>query len=636
MKKNAGWSGYWDDFLNITKEQFINSLTEYCLSLEWIGSVSKEQVTSWEIEFDVMKATIQTILDETDRSFAKKSWIAFEHELPGENGRRAADVNIVLSSGYLFVIEFKNKLFTTRTEIKRAEFDLQTLQTFHSESKNLIGIGYLVLTREEASVFDDRNIHCDISEGNILKNLKNDLIYKLKEEERYNVSQWENGQFFRPFNLMRGTVDLFLKADFSHLKSSEVAKSIYESKEEVLRIFAHAKEMKQKHIVIVSGVPGAGKTLLGLTTIAEISEKYKHEELMPLYMSGNGPLVSVLRYTLDYASEKLKKSVNSRTLIESMINFKSTYLQHSRINSSHENFIVFDEAQRAWKNLGKRSFNHDGINQTELHLLCNWLNNKEYGVLVLLFGDGQIIHDNEMDTSEWSKEFHSAVTQWGRDFIVHAPDKFFLSKDCVYDITVQNKLLFLDKEIRQRYTQNLSLWIDAVINNRPKEANSLVNKITNYELRVTSNKETAEKEALDLLKGLHQKNLKENHFKIGWLESSKGSNMLKQLGYNATEKEIGQWYVEPEGSKKSSCEFDKSATEFSCQGLELDYALLNWGNDLLFSKGVLVPTKRKNTDYTLGAYKVLLSRGRNGLIIKVDHPETYQYLKQCGMKELIT
>lgn len=96
----------------------------------------------------------------------------------------------------------------------------------------------------------------------------------------------------------------------------------------------------------------------------------------------------------------------------------------------------------------------------------------------------------------------------------------------------------------------------------------IANQLKTYELLITRSISAAEKYALDLLIGSHQKSCKSNGFKVGWLESSKGSKMLDQLNNNASETEIGQWYVEPYGSCDSSCSFRKSATEFSCQGLE--------------------------------------------------------------------
>lgn len=633
MTQFSGWSGYWADFLKLEKKTFIDKLKSYCQGLDWIKHVSDEQVNSWSIEFDVMQETLKRVLSEINGNDGRRGWISFEHELPGEDGKRAADVNLVLDSGYLFVIEFKNKIFPTNAEIMRAEFDLRTLQTFHSESKKLDGIGYLVLTRGGSLEFFHPIIHCDVSNNNILEKLKNDLITKLKLEEKYEISKWQHGYFDRPFNLMRGTVDLFLKNDFSHLTNNDVADSIQQSKEYLLNVFDQAKNEKQKHVVLVRGVAGAGKTLLGLTAIAEISQKYEREKIMPLYLSGNGPLVAVLRYTLDYAGRVLNRDGNSRALIESMINFKNQYLNGIRGNINKENFVVFDEVQRAWSNLGRKSFEYDGVVQTELHLLCHWLSHQEYGVLVLLYGDDQIIHDNEMDMFDWLNAFKSALVQWGHDFIVHLADKSPFNEVNICKQIQENKLLFLDHEIRQRYTKNLSLWISAVLEGNEVEAINISASLKAYPLLLTTDKTCAESYAINLLKVLHHKSSKSNSFKVGWLESSKGSNMLAQLNKSSTQTEIGQWYVEPFGASQSSCKFQKSSTEFSSQGLEMDLVLLNWGNDLLFREGKLKPQlyKRKKDEYTLGAYRVLLSRGKNGLIIKANDDETFAYLQRCGM-----
>ena len=58
-----------------------------------------------------------------------------------------------------------------------------------------------------------------------------------------------------------------------------------------------------KSICFVTGVPGAGKTLVGL----DIATKHfdKQSELYSVFLSGNGPLVAVLREAL--ASDKVRR-----------------------------------------------------------------------------------------------------------------------------------------------------------------------------------------------------------------------------------------------------------------------------------------------------------------------------------------
>ncbi len=103
---DSGWSSSWQDFLSVDKAKFISALETFYQSLPWTDTLSSLQKQAWEIEYEVMKASLQAVC--SVHRFAKtQCWIAFEQELVGEGGKRAADVNLVLPSGELFVIEFK-------------------------------------------------------------------------------------------------------------------------------------------------------------------------------------------------------------------------------------------------------------------------------------------------------------------------------------------------------------------------------------------------------------------------------------------------------------------------------------------------------------------------------------------------
>lgn len=122
---------------------------------------------------------------------------------------------------------------------------------------------------------------------------------------------------------------------------------------------------------------------------------------------------------------------------------------------------------------------------------------------------------------------------------------------------------------------------------------------------------------------------------MGWLESSPGNSFgqsfLKQI--EKGKGQIGPWYVHQPEDPQSCCALNTSSTEFVCQGLEISLALFHWGNDLLYKDERLQPqpNKRIKDEYTFGAYRVLLSRGKNGLIIKADDDKTFAYLQRCGM-----
>lgn len=632
MKQYSGWSGYWDDFLKVDKSIFIEALRRYCQSLDWIKNVSDEQVNSWQHEFDVMRNTLHQVLKETDQKWSKKAWISFEHELFGESGKRAADVNIVLPSGELFLIEFKHKKQALPKEIIRAAFDLSAMLRFHSESISLKGHAYLAFSKENAEKFSDDHVICDIAIQKLLPKLKHDLITSLQKPEKYDVSRWQSGIFIRQPGILSGTVELFFRHKLPNLKN-EAAENITQARDDLMSLYDEARQQRKRYVVMVNGRPGAGKTLLGMTVVAELARKYKDEDLAPLFLSGNGPLIEVLRYTLNYYGRQGNQKVDydPSVMIEPLINFKRQFKLNARWNAHQENYIFFDEAQRAWDDIGQ----YRNEPESELHLLLRWLKDKDFGVLVLLMGDGQAIHDKEMSTPEFMMKFNDAMVKHGQHIDVIMPS---LHAEYAQSYQPMISEFYLKTPIRQHYTDKLDLWIEAVLNGESDSAFEYSKLLHPYPLYITQHKESAENYARSLKSTLHENEQHPTKFRMGWLESSRGAefgkSLLKQI--KKGKNQIGPWYVHQPYDPLSCCAFQSSSTEFVCQGLEISLALLNWGNDLLFRNGQLIPQpgKRKKDEYTLGAYRVLLSRGKNGLIIKTDDPETYAYLHRCGVKEL--
>lgn len=637
MDKLSGWSGYWTNFLKLDKIFFINKLIQYVDNLEWTESISDAQKNAWSIEYDVMRTTLEYVISQTESKYGDKSWISFEHELVGESGKRVADVNLVLSSGELFVLEFKHKEEASNQEITRAAFDLKTMINFHSESTSLTGKAYLCLTKKDATPFIDDYVKCDIATNNLLPTLADDLITSLQKDEIYEVKNWQRGTYIRQHGILSGTVDIFFNKRMPNLKN-DAAENINQARQALFDLYRHAKEKNKKYVVLVDGNPGAGKTLLGISVACELTRSYQNDQLAPLFLSGNDALVQVLRYTLEYYDSSSAKTtdLDARSLIKELKSFKKVYANNSYVNNISENYIIFDEAQRAWEKSKVRGF----ANESDLHVLCSWLSGKAYGVLVLLVGNGQAIHNNEMSETDFLIQLEKAVNKYGSDFSVISSSKIYEKMP----VSFQNRIIkrdvfFLRTAIRQHYVDDLPLWIDAVLSGNYIEANKTIDSLHPYPLFITKSKKDAEQYAISLKNELNELNINVTKFRMGWLQSSKGQEFLPSVNIPSMV-EVGPWYVNHRENDidLSCCKFDKACNEFSSQGLEISLTLLNWGNDLVYRSGKLESNinKRTQEQYTFGSYRVLLSRGKNGLIIKVDDPETYQYLKQCGMKELIT
>ncbi|MEK0272148.1 DNA/RNA helicase domain-containing protein [Vibrio vulnificus] len=576
-----------------------------------------------------MTSTLNQVITETQVE-PEKCWIAFEQELIGEGGKRAADVNLVTPAGELFVVEFKHKQEASEYEILRANSDLQTMRRYHSESIDLVGHGFVVLTKPGAKPFQHPNVVCDIADNGLAPQLASQLITSLSKPSYYNVLQWAKGEFYRQPSILHGTAQVFFDAKIPTLKTS-AGENIDQARAALLKLYQHARDKQQRYVVVVHGRPGAGKTLLGISTVAEIARSDSAKKSEPIFLSGNKPLVQVLQHTLDYSGKEVGKQISDqiidgRIMIENLYVFKNAIKES--VYSRQETFVVFDEAQRAWGQVSK--------DKSDLRLCCDWLANQQFGVLVLLVGDGQAIHNKEMQLDQMLADLDYAVREQNGKVVPIMPS---LHAGKMRLITPLKKDVYnLKTPIRQAYTESLDKWIEAVLSNNPDQAQKVALEIqANYPLRLTQDRQTAETYALGLQQTMHEGNKLQDAFRTGWLMSSQGGKFIEEVQKDKFKpgKHIGPWYVEPPSSENSCCRFDAACTEFSCQGLELSLALFNWGQDMVFRNGKLVvEDQRQYEHYTEGSYRVLLSRGRSGLVIKCDDQETFEYLKQCGMQEL--
>ncbi|UGA53692.1 DNA/RNA helicase domain-containing protein [Vibrio sp. VB16] len=633
MDLKAGWEGTWQQFLETDKECFIEALVAFYNSLKWTGELDPTQLYAWKTEYDVMKATLNRVIAETQAE-PGKCWIAFEQELIGEGGKRAADVNLVTPTGELFVVEFKHKQEASEYEILRANSDLQTMRRYHSESIDLVGHGFVVLTKPGAKQFQHPNVVCDITNDGLALQLASQLITSLSKPGFYDVLQWANGEFYRQPSILHGTAQVFFDAKIPTLKTS-AGENIDQARAALLKLYQHARDTQQRYVVVVHGRPGAGKTLLGISSVAEIARSDSAKQSEPIFLSGNGPLVQVLQHTLDYSGKQsggrtVDKVIDGRVMIQDLYTFKK-HIKRS-LDSRKESFVVFDEAQRAWDKASPR----EAQSSSELMLFCNWLAHQPFGVLVLLVGDGQAIHRNEMQLDQMLVDLDAAIRAQNGKVIPIMPS---LHAGKMQLITPLKKDVYnLKTPIRQAYTESLDKWIEAVLSNNPDQAQQIALEIqADYPLRLTQNRQAAETYALGLQKTMHEGNKLQDAFRAGWLMSSQGGKFIEEVQKDKYKpgKHIGPWYVEPPSSENSCCQFDAACTEFSCQGLELSLALFNWGKDMVYRNGTLVVADRRQYEhYTEGSYRVLLSRGRSGLVIKCDDQETFEYLKQCGMQEL--
>ncbi len=426
---------------------------------------------------------------------------------------------------------------------------------------------------------------------------------------------------------------------------------------------AEAEAQRKFVICFVTGVPGSGKTLVGLNLAFS-----KHAGREPIhFMSGNGPLVQVLqtvlaRHRMSQKVRALDARLHAKTLIENVHVFARTYTDDERQRAPSNHVVIFDEAQRAWnraQNLAK--FKRD---YSEPEMLLKIMERHEnWAVVIALVGGGQEINTGEAGLEEWGRSLASA----GKPWTIHASpealnggasvagNKLISDEQAGLDV-VPDQRLHLDVSIRSLRADSYARWVNHVIEGEPEAAAALIPHLS-FPIFVTRDLNTLRRSLQRQTLGLSR---------CGLVASSQAAR-LRAEGLEPDSAFHGNypwehWYLAAAGDVRSSYQLEVFATEFEIQGLELDWVGLCWGGDFVWSaqrKEWLVrafrPTSNKWSEiksaekrkYRKNAYRVLLTRARQGIAVYVpagdpvdvtrkpqEFDDTFAFLLACGAQAM--
>jgi hypothetical protein len=374
-------------------------------------------------------------------------------------------------------------------------------------------------------------------------------------------------------------------------------------------------------LALVTGVPGAGKTLVGL----ELA--YRRSEVIgrPIFLSGNGPLIKVLQDAL-----------GSTTFVRNV----HEYIQHfadppDRVPA--EGLVVFDEAQRAWDS-GHMERKRK-LHGSEPALLVQISERHEsWSAIVALLGDGQQIHvGEEAGLGIWREAVSAPNARDG--WRVHCPPQLATEFEGVP--AEPHERLNLTASLRSKRADDLHQWVALVLEGSINLAARVALRIqrAGYPMYVTRDLDDAKRYARELFASNPEA-------RYGLLGSSHARTLAAHGVYVEESQKrwfpIGKWFNAPPDDERSCCQLREGITEFQCQGLELDLGIVCWGDDLLWSDPVwqLQPRRRRpplqNPDQVLrNAYRVLLTRSREALVVVVppgeEHDSTERALLAAGM-----
>ncbi|MDD1661954.1 MAG: DUF2075 domain-containing protein [Methanomicrobiales archaeon] len=613
----CGWYGSIGDFLSISKDRFLASLEDYHQKhLREMASTS--QISAWDHSFQVLQAELER-LGQTVPS-ALKWTIIFEYELPRERGRRP-DV-ILLGPGTIYVIEFKDFTSILQAHVDQVDAYARDINHYHAASHDCKVIPILLLTQA-------RSLHQKQDQVDIIS--PDELVPYLASTQRsdqplINAIQWLNADYAPLPSLVAAARTLFRKEPLPQIRRAQSA-GIPDTVAHLLEIAKQARSSGERHLALVTGVPGAGKTLVGIQLVYENSLDRKVTDQSAVFLSGNGPLVKVLQHAL-----------KNKIFVQDVHGFLMQY--GGSMNAvPQQHILIFDEAQRAWDL--DRSIEKRGSEKSEpedfLHLaekMSSW------AMMIALIGEGQEIHiGEEAGLVQWNDALEKMKQQW----TVHCPTKIasLFSKSLR---VIPNDKLDLTMTLRSHLAEDIAAWVELLIGENPGLARERMSRIyaQGFDIYLTRDLNLAKNYVRQRYEGQEDK-------RYGLIASSKAKNLVEyeiHVSYNFTKKlRVGEWYNDNPTSKWSCCKLHDVATEFQCQGLELDYPIVCWGKDLRWvdDKWKTPRTTSRNQAkdphrLRMNSYRVLLTRGRDGFIIFIpDEPQmqsTYDLLRAVGIREL--
>jgi len=476
---------------------------------------------------------------------------------------------------------------------------------------------------------------------------------------------WEHGRYNPTPTVVEAAAALYAKHGVQEITRCDAgAVNLQHTSAAIARVIASAKEASRKAICFVTGVPGAGKTLVGL----DIATKYADEgQLHSVLLSGNGPLVAVLREALvrDKVARELeagrkitKKDALApvQAFIQNVHHFRDAYLKDDRPPVDH--IAVFDEAQRAWNRHQTEKFmrqkrGHKDFQMSEPEYLISCLDrHKDWAVIVCLIGGGQEINTGEAGISEWIAAVKNRFPHWHVHISPHLHDAEYGSGAALRALEAHAQVtldtdLHLAVSMRSFRAENVSALVKCLLDTDIDAAREHLLKLnTQYPIVVTRDLARAKAWVRAQARG---------NERYGVVVSSSAERLKPYAIDVRTPMDPVHWFLHDKSDVRSSYYLEDVATEFHVQGLELDWTCVVWDADLRHSSegwrhfsfagtrwNHVHATERQV--YLKNAYRVLLTRARQGMAIVVPEGEptdatrspefydaTFRYLQTIGL-----
>lgn len=614
-----------------------------------------QQRLAWQEQIRLLQISLTCIDD---------GLIFFEFSIP-RMGKRA-DVVLLIGCS-IFVVEFKVGADSfDRAALEQVHDYALDLKNFHRGSHHHAILPVLIATKAPCQSVTLIKWANDAVAQPIgvsppeLYPLITSTLCKLKATS-IDSATWARSGYLPTPSIIEAAQALYRDHDVREISRSDAgAKNLGLTTDCLAKIIEHSKQNHRKSICFVTGVPGSGKTLAGLN-VATIRAK-DHSDEHAVFLSGNGPLVEVLREAL--ARDQAKREVISKkdalrkvsSFVQNIHHFRDDSLKDSQAPA--EKVVIFDEAQRAWNRDQTSKFmqqkrGHFDFDESEPAFLISVMDrHDDWCVIICLVGGGQEINTGEAGLAEWLFSISARFPTWDTYISDRLEDTDYIWDSKTASILASLKVnrqeaLHLSVSMRSFRAESLSEFAAHVVENRPEKAREAYFQITDrYPIVLTRDLNSAR---------IWLRNQGRGSERYGLLASS-GANRLRPEGIFIKAKiDAPTWFLNDRTDVRTSFYMEEVATEFDVQGLELDWSGVCWDADFRYEKMAWkyysfrgTAWQRTNAEdrqlYLKNAYRVILTRARQGMVIYVptgsfDDPtrhtsyydQTYDYLCRCGL-----
>ena len=643
-----------EQFLHGANAEILGTIHENNISAD----TTIQQANTWEEEISILKDQLASFTD---------GRVLFEYTIP-RMGKRVDAVVIVQNN--VFLLEFKCGDNTYRSATYDQVYDYALdLRNFQKESHDKLLVPIMISTRAEAEPIVIHEVDRIIEPLRCnAENIRDaiETVVSMYREPSFDYVAWENSEYMPTPTIVEAAQALYRGHNVHDITRSDAgAENLTVTTAEINRIIEHSKQNSRKSICFVTGVPGAGKTLVGLNIAIERSNAQAGEHAV--FLSGNYPLVTVLQEALARDKVAQAKVYGERIAKTNALRETSAFIQiihkyrDSFVGNNHkpaERVAIFDEAQRAWTNAKIADFmkTKKGVPAfpySEPEFLISTMDRHEdWAVVICLVGGGQEINSGEAGLPEWFDALRRSFPDWDVYVTPQLNDTEYRREYTWEDMTAslrifENEKLHLATSVRSFRTPDLAAFVKAVLDVDTENAKALYARIKDkYPIVLTRDLNKAKEWVRSQSHGTTR---------YGLLASS-GALRLKPEGiFVKNEINVANWFLNGKEDVRSSYALEDVVTEFDIQGLELDYAIVAWDADFRFVDGVWTYNNFSGSKwntirdperilYLKNTYRVLLTRARQGMIIfipegsdtdytrtRVFYDGTYEFLQSLGL-----